>query len=255
MSIGIYKIENLINHHKYIGQSRRIEQRWKNEQTDAFNPNSHSYDYPLQRAIRKYGIENFSFEIIEDCQVNELDDKERKWIAFYDSYKEGYNQTLGGQASSGVRPKESIIGIMNDLKTTSMLHREIAEKWGVSVETVQGINTGRYWKQDNEDYPLQKHNDKSVWLKEPKKFYCETCGKEITRKAKHCTECSKILQRKATRPSREELKALIRTTSFLQIGRIFGVSDNAIRKWCDAYNLPRKVSEIKSYSDQEWENI
>lgn len=55
--------------------------------------------------------------------------------------------------------------------------------------------------------------------------------------------------------SREELKHLIRTTPFLTIGKQFGVSDNAIRKWCDKYKLPRKVSEIKKYTDEEWEDI
>ena len=55
--------------------------------------------------------------------------------------------------------------------------------------------------------------------------------------------------------SREELKLLIRTTPFLQIGEQFGVSDNSIRKWCDKFNLPRKKSEINSYSDEEWELI
>jgi hypothetical protein len=55
--------------------------------------------------------------------------------------------------------------------------------------------------------------------------------------------------------SREELKQLIRTTPFTQIGKQFNVSDNAIRKWCDKYDLPRKSSEIKKYSNNEWENI
>lgn len=55
--------------------------------------------------------------------------------------------------------------------------------------------------------------------------------------------------------SRDELKLLIRTTPFIKIGRRFGVSDNAIRKWCDKYKLPRKVSEIHKYTDEEWENI
>jgi hypothetical protein len=48
---------------------------------------------------------------------------------------------------------------------------------------------------------------------------------------------------------------LIRTTPFTQIGKQFNVSDNAIRKWCDKYDLPRKSSEIKKYSNNEWENI
>lgn len=55
--------------------------------------------------------------------------------------------------------------------------------------------------------------------------------------------------------SREELKQLIRTTPFVQIGKQYGVTDNSIRKWCDKYKLPRKVSEIHSITDEEWEKI
>jgi len=42
---------------------------------------------------------------------------------------------------------------------------------------------------------------------------------------------------------------------FTKIGKQFGVSDNTIRKWCKAVNLPYKVTEIKTYNDKEWENI
>ena len=48
---------------------------------------------------------------------------------------------------------------------------------------------------------------------------------------------------------------MIRNTPFTRIGEQFGVSDNTIRKWCDFYNLPRKVSEIKKYTDEEWDKI
>lgn len=55
--------------------------------------------------------------------------------------------------------------------------------------------------------------------------------------------------------SREILKQKIRTMSFTKIGKEYGVSDNAIRKWCDAYNLPRHASKIKLISDEDWEKI
>ena len=57
------------------------------------------------------------------------------------------------------------------------------------------------------------------------------------------------------RPNREILKNKIRNISFSEIGREYGVSDNTIRKWCDSYNLPRKVSDIKKYTDLEWDNL
>ena len=56
------------------------------------------------------------------------------------------------------------------------------------------------------------------------------------------------------KPDRATLKALIRDTPFTQIGNIFGVSDNAIRRWATSYELPSKVSDITSLSDSEWEH-
>lgn len=253
--IGIYKIENLVNHKKYIGQSNNIERRWKNERSVAFNEHAHEYDYPLSRAFRKYGLENFSFEVIEECHQENLNEREQYWIAQFDSYFNGYNQTLGGgQSINGGCNKEKILGIFKDLETTDMIHSEIAKRWDISIEMVQGMNTGRYWRRENIEYPIQ---ERCKILKEKRgqgrtKKYCVNCGAEITNKATLCPTCNSLKNRIVARPSREELKQLIRTKPFTTIARQFGVSDNAIRKWCDAYNLPRKVSVIKQISDEDW---
>ena len=55
--------------------------------------------------------------------------------------------------------------------------------------------------------------------------------------------------------TRDELKQLIRTTTFAQIGRQFNVADNTIRKWCIKFNLPDKTKDIKQYSDDKWNSI
>lgn len=55
--------------------------------------------------------------------------------------------------------------------------------------------------------------------------------------------------------SRELLKNKIRNTSFMKIAKEYNVTDNTVRKWCDKYKLPRKVSIIKAISEQEWEYI
>jgi len=55
--------------------------------------------------------------------------------------------------------------------------------------------------------------------------------------------------------SREDLKHMIRTIPFLQIGKQFGVTDNSIRKWCVKYNLPKRVFDIRQFSDEEWKNV
>lgn len=72
---------------------------------------------------------------------------------------------------------------------------------------------------------------------------------------KRCKDCEYKHRRTCERPSRDELKQLIRTTPFTKIAKRFGVSDNAIRKWCDGYSLLRKTTEIKKFSDIEWSEI
>lgn len=90
-----------------------------------------------------------------------------------------------------------------------------------------------------------------------KHYYCKECGKEITKNSHSglCVSCMNKAKRVQERPSRDELKQLIRSVPFTTIAKQYNVSDNTIRKWCDSENLPRKVSEIKKYSDKDWELI
>jgi len=87
------------------------------------------------------------------------------------------------------------------------------------------------------------------------KIICPICGKPKDHKAKLCLECSQLAQRTVCRPTRNELKQLIRTKSFVIIGKQYGVSDNAVRKWCDYEGLPRRKEDIKKYTDEEWKNL
>lgn len=91
----VYKITNNINNKCYIGSSIRVQKRWQEHKRDAFNPNSTRYKYPLYCAFRKYGLDNFSFEILKDDfnSIKEMTDYEYQMIQYYDSYNNGYNQT------------------------------------------------------------------------------------------------------------------------------------------------------------------
>lgn len=87
------------------------------------------------------------------------------------------------------------------------------------------------------------------------KNYCIECGAPITQHASLCIQCNAKHNRVVERPSREKLKELIYTTPFTQIGRMYYVSDNAVRKWCKQENLPTKKSDIIKYTQEEWQQI
>lgn len=98
--VGIYKITNKLNKKVYIGQSVNIEVRFKDhksKQKRDREPDSHLY-----RAIEKYGLENFTFEVLEECSVLELNGKESYYIKLLKSNdkKFGYNRTEGGDSHS-----------------------------------------------------------------------------------------------------------------------------------------------------------
>lgn len=247
--IGIYKITNLINNKCYIGQSVDINRRFSNHKSYKLK----NSDYPLYQAFRKYGIENFSFEVIEECSIAALDEREIYWIDYFDSYYHGYNQTTGGNSGNKNNvikiSKEDIELIYYLLMYSPLSQKEIAEMFEVGQDTISEINHGKTRINPKLSYPLRQYKGNK------KQYFCEICGKEINRKAKHCIECSNKLRRVAERPSREELKDLIRNKPFTQIASQFGVSDNAIRKWCNSMNLPRTKKDINSYSDEEWNLI
>lgn len=86
---------------------------------------------------------------------------------------------------------------------------------------------------------------------------CTKCNIPIDKHGKFglCSACYRFSTRTVERPSREELKKLIRTMPFTKIGEKFGVTDNSIRKWCDTEGLPRQKKIINSFSEEEWNNI
>lgn len=96
MSVGIYRIENLVNHKSYIGKSKYLEDRIA-QFYDGDHRNVH-----LDNSVQKYGIESFKVTILEECTVEELNDKERYWISYLRTYdpSTGYNKTFGGDGGS-----------------------------------------------------------------------------------------------------------------------------------------------------------
>lgn len=112
---GIYKIENKINGKVYIGQSVDVYRRLKKHIWDLKNNNGSV----LYKALKKYGIENFIYELIEECNIDKLDEREIYYIKKYNSYigvegSNGYNMNQGGGSNRGWKPsKENIENFRN----------------------------------------------------------------------------------------------------------------------------------------------
>ena len=88
-----------------------------------------------------------------------------------------------------------------------------------------------------------------------KQYYC-SCGEKVSKKGNSCHKCVSEAKKKIpTTISRDELKQLIRTTSFIAIGDMYNVSDNGVRKWCKAYGLPYRSKDIKKISQEDWEKL
>ena len=92
--IGIYKIENLVNHKCYIGQSVNVADRWKTHAKYGLGIDTPANNR-LYSDMLKYGIWNFSWELLEECSREELDAKEKFYIELYQSKNFGYNTMKG----------------------------------------------------------------------------------------------------------------------------------------------------------------
>ena len=231
--LGIYKIENLINGKVYIGQSVNLKSRITKHKCNSIKEIHRESNKPLYRAIRKYGIDNFSFEIIYTCDNKEsLNKLELYYINQYSSNipKYGYNLNLIGSYCTFKKLDSNILhNIVKDLKG-ELTKRKIFKKYNISSQLLNSINRGDVNRLSSENYPIRVETDLDLLKK--KSIKCLNCNR-LTNNFKFCSiKCSSEKQRKVTlRPSKDELLKLLETSTYVEVGKMFNVSDNSIRKW------------------------
>ena len=156
---AIYKITNLINSKSYIGQSVLPQKRWQQHCSDA---NAHCDDYPIHNAIRKYGKNNFSFEIIE--WTKDYNEREKELIKHYNTIApNGYNVVEGGANAvlvGEINGRNTISSsavslIILDLRKNRLSDRQIATKYGTTDKIISDINHGRTHRIDGIEYPIR----------------------------------------------------------------------------------------------------
>lgn len=96
----IYGIKNLVNNKIYIGKSTNMKIRKKTHETSFIR--KQAVNVHLQRAVDKYGVENFEFLILEEVTLDNINEKEQHWISHFNSFNEkyGYNKTMGGDGGN-----------------------------------------------------------------------------------------------------------------------------------------------------------
>lgn len=191
----IYKIENLINHKKYIGLTNNLARRKARHFTD-LNRGCHDNSF-LQKEYIKYGKENFSFEKIFEGEVSpkEIGIKEQEYIKYYNSYLNGYNQNEGGNfgpANGGTRLTQS--DVLNILTATEFMNRPgtiLSKMFEVSNTTIMRIKKGinhcetyeLYWKMTAEQ------------RKELFDIFCEANDLQLKLESQHNIQSLRVLNK------------------------------------------------------------
>lgn len=145
----IYMYTNKINGKQYIGQTTRTlkKRHWQH-----MSQNKCYFD----RAIKKYGADNFELTILEDNVFDEriLNERETYYIDKFDTFNNGYNMNRGGDNKTSFN-KNDRDNIADLIQNTNMSFKEIGECTGYSIWTISDINNGKTMPQENEVYPLR----------------------------------------------------------------------------------------------------
>lgn len=160
----IYKIVNNINGKIYVGKTNNPVVR----KSDHFREYLKDQTKLLYKAMRKYGIENFEFIVIEQCEDSVWEEREKYWIEHYQTLTDkGYNMIDGGSEPPHPTAENHPLAKLswkdvNEIKVllakNEIFIREIASQYNISIDQIYRINTGEAWSVPNETYPIRRKN-------------------------------------------------------------------------------------------------
>ena len=180
---GIYCIENLTTHKKYVGQAINVRERWGEHVSDLYHQ-THFNTY-LQHAWNKYGEDDFNYYVLEYCSREELDERETYYIDTFDLLNRdlGYNRKRGGQHGGGTFSKEAKEKLSESIKASYT--DELREKRSQQLKAIWD-NPEERAKRIGESHPMygyhhtdevkkrlsELHKGISVNVKYPYKVLC-----------------------------------------------------------------------------------
>lgn len=181
----LYKITNSINNKTYFGITGDIQDRFDYHRTRAFQPKHKEYDKVLYRAFRKYGIENFTFEILsEDLSIEKAKELEIEYIKKFNSTSHdlGYNVTRGGDFTA-VTGEDHHNAILTEEEAKDIINRRLNKEKRSDVYAIYSskitfagfcnVWQGRTWSHINPEFSNRQDkgrdgvkNGNSIFTKE-----------------------------------------------------------------------------------------
>lgn len=184
----IYKITNLINGKIYVGQTTKsLKERFQRHCWGTTEKDSYHLNMAIKKAIKKYGKNNFTIELIEEVETDKLDEREVYWISYYDSYNKGYNCTIGGQngATRSTKLSWTEENEVIEAKYLGFSIAEIEKAYNIDRTTVHNI-----FKRHNLKMPNRRNLADRVNIEEFKEFLkMNPTAKQIEKKFNIC-RCS-----------------------------------------------------------------
>ena len=179
----IYKIVNNLNQKSYIGQTtkQRPKDRFSQHKYLARHPEQEKNISYLHRSMNKYGVQNFTFEIIEQTENSLLNQREIYWIDYYNTLiPNGYNLTTGGEGTPGFSRHQS-----EEQKKKKRESIKEYYKNNPQIKEEKSKRTSQLWK--NPEYRKKvTQSNKEFYKNHPNKFKGENnpmYGKHHTQQA------------------------------------------------------------------------